>query len=89
MSSRDRRQTRTLVKQQQTREAQNRVPGPTERTYTDQWAPAPRALTDLEFVALRLHEAAIRRDGKEALNMETALASVDAARTLLRAARDA
>jgi len=43
----------------------------------------------LEFVALRLHEAAIRKDGKDALTMETALASVDAARTLLRAARNA
>lgn len=48
-------------------------------------APSPRPLTDLEFVALRLHEAAIRKDGREALNMDTAVASVDAARALLKA----
>jgi len=82
MSNRDRRQTKAPLEKRPARETQT-----PERTYTDQRAPAPRALTDLEFVALRLHEAAIRKDGKEALTMETALASVDAARTLLRAAR--
>jgi len=35
MSNRDRRQTRTLVEQQKTREAHTRTPGPAERTYTD------------------------------------------------------
>ena len=57
------------------------------REYADQHDPAPRALTDLEFVVLRLHEAAIRREGRDALTMETAVASVDAARALLREAR--
>ncbi|WP_407541210.1 hypothetical protein Q0M94_07445 [Deinococcus radiomollis] len=87
MSSRDRRQTRDLIEKQKVHETQTRTPGPAERTYTDQRASAPRALTDLEFVALRLHETAIRKDGKEALNMDVAVASVDSARALLREAR--
>jgi len=89
MSNRDRHQTNTLVEKHRAREIHTRTPGPAERTYTNQHAPAPRALTDLEFVALRLHEAAIRKDGTAALTMEVALASVDTARALFRAARNA
>lgn len=60
---------------------------PEKRRVSPSPAPAPRTLTDLEYVAMRLHEAAIKRDGLDALNMETATASVGAARTLLDEAR--
>ncbi|EYB68849.1 hypothetical protein DEIPH_ctg017orf0227 [Deinococcus phoenicis] len=49
--------------------------------------PRPPVLNELTYVALRLHEAAIRKDGTGALNMATAVASVDAARALLEESR--
>lgn len=91
-TGRSRRQTRTAIQHRQAQQQparapapaapEVRMPQPTQRPTHDG---PPGGLTRLQYLALRLLEAAARQEGTAALTMDAATAAVAAARVIEQA----
>ena len=102
MSSRDRRQLKARIEQHRTPPEAPTVPielpddtpmdsleqaGLLYAESPDRTRPGGRLLTTVEFVALRLHEAMVRKEGRSALEPGVVLDCISSARLMLKETR--